>query len=306
MDEIKDIAKRIISDLMSNEPLTNVLLKAKIYAARKHDTQLQEWVERELNGYEENLPSYRILDAGVKVDIHRGFEIVNNFEYPIEMVADIKIRERLRHMPVHSSVSEIEEFSNSSESSTIQMEVPVAIWHNHMGHCISGNIQRAYQYVTIASLRKILVSVESLLIDYFLKIDNDETFNFAQMMKKEERDTIVDNRTIYTAAVINTGSGNIQASNVTNVVGDNNVVSLEVRNELQRIVDEVEKLLQPTMTDDCKELIDEIKEGISSESPKPKFLKRCFQALKGIASDVATTIVSSQVIELIDHVLVML
>lgn len=83
-------------------------------------------------------------------------------------------------------------------------------------------------------------------------------------------------------------------------------MSFEVKNDLQRIVDEVEKLLQPTMTDDCKELIDEIKEGISSESPKPKFLKRCFQALKGIAYDVTTTIVSSQVIELIDQALVML
>ena len=292
MSEIKDIAERILSDLMQDAPLTNILLKAKIYASINQDNELLEWIESELNGYKGNLPPYRILDAGVKVDIHRGFQVVNNFEYPIDMVADKKIRERLYHLPVHLSISEIEEFSISSESPTIQMDVPVTIWHHYMGHCINGDIQRAYQYATVASLRKVLVSVKSLLIDYFLKKNDDESFNFAQFMRKDEKDTIVDNRTIYTAAVINTGTGSVYASNVTNFVGDNNTISLDAKNELQSIIDKIEELLRPIMTGECNELVSEIKEEVSSDTPMPKILKRGLQALKGVVSEVVTSIVS--------------
>lgn len=306
MSEIKDIAERILSDLMHDAPLTNILLKTKIYASINNDNELFEWIESELNGYNGSLPPYRILDAGVKVDIHRGFQIVNNFEYPIDMVADKKIRERLYHLPVHLSISEIEEFSNSVESPTIQIDVPVAIWHHHMGHCISGDIQRAYQYATVVSLRKILVSVKSLLIDYFLKKNNDESFNFAQLMRKDEKDTIVDNRTIYTAAVINTGTGSVHASNVANIVGENNTITFDAKNELQNIIEKVEELLQPIMTGECNELISEIKEEVSSVRPKPKILKRGLQALKGIVSDVATSVVSQQVISLIGQALALL
>lgn len=128
----------------------------------------------------------------------------------------------------------------------------------------------------------------------------DEIKDIAQRVISDlmNKDTIVDNRTIYTAAVINTRTGNIQASDITNIVGNDNVVSFDVRNMLREITAEVERLLQPTMTKDCKDLICEIKDAISSELPKLNFLKRCFQALKGFASDVATTIVSGQVIKL--------
>ena len=306
MNSLKEIAERIISDLMDDTPLTNILLKAKIFATKKGDTELLKWVENELNGCDEQLPTYRILDAGVKVDIHRGFQMIIDFDYPIEMVQDEKIRERLRHLPIHQSVSEIEEMCKSSESSNIHMDVPVQIWYNHMCHCINGNIQRAYQYSTIASLKKVLVSVKSLLIDYFLRIDKDETFDFATLMKKTENEIIMDNRVTYNAAIINTGSGNIHASNVSNVIGNNNTITIEAKNELQRIADEIETLLQPDMNDECKELITDIKTELAEESPKPTFIKRCLQALKGIASDVTSAVIAGQVTELIGQALAIL
>ena len=51
---------------------------------------------------------------------------------------------------------------------------------------------------------------------------------------------------------------------------------------------------------------EEIKEEVSSVTPKPKILKRGLQALKGIVSDVATSVVSQQVIALIGHALALL
>ena len=306
MQEVKNIAERIFSDLMNDSSLSNILLKTKIYASKKGDKELQEWVESELSGYENTPPSYRILDAGVKVNVHKGFQDITNFYYPIEMIKDAKIRERLAHLPIHCPISEIEEILCSSEPSNIKKEIPVNIWYHHMRHCIYGDIQRAYQFSTFASLKNIIVSVKSLLVDYFLKIDKDDSFNFAQLMKKEEKDIIVDNRTIYNAAVVNTGSGSIHAGNISNIVGDENTVSIEAKTGMKKIVDEIESLLQPTMTEDCQELIADIKKEIEVETPQPKFLKRCFHALKGVASDVTSAVVAGQITSLITQALALL
>ena len=75
MDEnIKKLAESILSDITSDASIANILLKAKVFATKYHDNDLQKWVANELRGYENNLPKYRIIDAGVKVDIHMGFQ----------------------------------------------------------------------------------------------------------------------------------------------------------------------------------------------------------------------------------------
>ena len=96
MNSLKQIAENILSDIMNDVPVANVLLKAKIFATKKGDQELLNWLNQEINGYEENLPSYRKLTSDVKIDIHRGFQMVSNFPYPIEMIKDKAIQERLR------------------------------------------------------------------------------------------------------------------------------------------------------------------------------------------------------------------
>ena len=173
-ENIKKLAESILSDITSDASIANILLKAKVFAAKYHDNDLQKWVANELRGYEKNPPEYRIIDAGVKVDIHMGLQQIFGYTYPIDMVQDAKIRKRLSHIAVFNPITEIEEMGKKDDSGTIHVEVPTSVWYYHMGHCINGDIQRAYQFASLSAIRNILISVKSLLIDYFFNIFDNE------------------------------------------------------------------------------------------------------------------------------------
>lgn len=166
-DNLQQLAESILNDLTQDAPIGNTMLKAKFFAFKRNDKDLQSWIEHELNGYEGNLPKYRLLNAGIKVDIHRGFQQVSGFNYPVDMVKDEKVRERLLYLPIYASISEVEELCAKSDGGTIQLDIPVKIWYHHMSHCISGDIERAYQIASVASVKQIIVKVKSLLMDYF-------------------------------------------------------------------------------------------------------------------------------------------
>ena len=156
-EDLRQLAESIISDLAQDLPITNTMLKAKVFAFKKSDKDLLSWIEHELVGYEGAPPKYRLLKAGVKVDIHRGFQEVQGFNYPVDMVKDENVRERLLHLPIHESISEVEELCSKSDRRTIYLDIPTWIWYNHMGHCVNGDIQRAYQIASIASVKQIVV-----------------------------------------------------------------------------------------------------------------------------------------------------
>lgn len=295
----KRIAEIILSDIMNDVSVANILLKVKLYATKRHDEGLLEWVNAELNGYEGTPPEYRIIPALVKVDVYREFQVVLNQEYPTDMVYDEKIRERLSHISVHNSITEVEELLRKNDGS-IRVEVPTVIWHRYMGHCINGNIQRAYQYTSITALSSIITSVKSLLIDFFSKVEEHEKIDFSSVIKSKEN--VIMN---YNAAIINTGDGTVNASNITNVIGDDNTISPTSISELTDILREIKSIIG-AQNPECDEICDEINAELSKPTPVKKILKRGFQALRGFLFNVATQAIVEQLPPLLDKALILL
>lgn len=303
MDEnIKKLAESILSDITSDVSIANILLKTKVFAAKIGDKELLEWVELELKGYEQNPPEYRIIDAGVKVDIHRGFQEILGYTYPIDMVKEEKIRKRLSHIPVFNPITEIEEMGKNDDSGTIHLDVPTWIWYHHMGHCINGDIQRAYQFGSLSAIRNILVSVKSLLIDYFLKISDNEDIQFSSLIKKNA----VTNVTNITAGIVNTGAGNVTAGDVTTVIGNNNTINPQTANKLQEIIQKIDEIMEAHDNEEYKELSADVAIELKKEVPSKKFLKRCFQAIGGLTSGIASGVIANQVTPYVAAALAML
>lgn len=75
MNEIlRQLAENILTDLTQDAPIANTMLRVKVFAFKKRDNDLLSWIEHELDGYKETLPKYRLLDAVVRGDVHRGFQ----------------------------------------------------------------------------------------------------------------------------------------------------------------------------------------------------------------------------------------
>ena len=101
---------------------------------------------------------------------------------------------------------------------------------------------------------------------------------------KREINQVINN--YITAGVVNTGSGSIDASNSTNAGNINGSVSNEVKERLNSIVSEIEKIASDHddwLKDISQELLD-IHSELQSASPQAKSLAKSFKALAWGAS----------------------
>lgn len=303
MNSLKQIAENIISDIMNNQPIANILLKAKIFATQKQDYVFLHWVNQELNGYDGNLPDYRKLKSGIKLDIHRGWQFVSNFSYPTEYIKDKDIRERLEVFPIVVPISEVEELSKS-DSDSIHMDIPAGLWESHIGYCITGTIQRAYQYTNVSGIKNIIVAVKDIIVEYMLKYSENEDINFASIIECK-RNEIVMNKTTYNAAIVNTGSGNINATNTTNIVGNENTINAQTKEGLEEIMSQIKEIL-PSNDPELKEIVLEIESEISQLTPKKSIIKRGLQAMKGLTQGITAGVIANKLPELITSALALL
>ena len=282
MLNFKELAENILSDLMGGTSISDILLKTKIFASKRNDQELLEWVSNELSGYKERPPDYRILTSGLRVRVFVPYRGESRIEFPIEIVKNEQIRERLSKMPFHDSIEVIENLckdANSDGDRTISMHVPVGVY-SYISEFINGDIQDAYQYVTVSAVRQMLVSVKTLLIDFLLKVSNEEDINFNTFINNNQDMAKI---TINTNAptIINSGSGDVNAQGATTITGNNNtVVNASDKDELLRILSEIDYIASENLNNtEYNEISEDIKEELKKDAPEKKYLKRCFQAI---------------------------
>lgn len=302
MLNFKELAENILSDLMGGTSISDILLKTKIFASKRNDQELLDWVSNELSGYKNRPPDYRILTSGLRIKVFVPYRGESRIEFPIEIVKNEQIRERLSKMPFHDSIEVIESLckdANSDGDGTISMHVPVGVY-SYFSEFINGDIQDAYQYVPVSAVRQMLVSVKTLLIDFLLKVSNEEDINFNTFIKNNQdiaRITINANA----PTIINSGSGDVNTQGTTTIVGDNNtIVNADNKEELLRILSEIDNIaLENSNNTDYKEISEDIKAELKKDVPEKKFLKRCFQAIPGFFSNVGAGIIANKLTPLV-------
>ena len=296
MLDFKELAENILTDLMNDKLLSDILLKMKIFASVRKDDELLDWVIKELNGYEEvSPPKYRILPSGLKIKVYVPYQGDNWIEFPAELVRNDQVRERLSNLPFHQSITEIENISKScTKDSLVKVRVPVYAF-SYFSEFINGDIQDAYQYTTPAAVSQIVVSIKSVLIDFLLEIDKEENINFNTFIKTNPQ--MITNNYF---GIINTGSGEINAEGATIVNGDNNIISTDNKQELLKILAEIDKIAAPTLPNtDYEEVLEDIKAELQKAQPEKKFLKRCFQAIPSFLMGVTSSVAGNGLTQLI-------
>ena len=282
----KELAENILTDLMNNGSISDILLKTKIFASKRGDKALLDWVTKELNGYDdEKPPKYRLLGSGLRVDVHVPFVGGSHVDFPIDMIENDDVRNRLSVFAFHSPIAEIESLCNDTkDEGKLYMKVPVYAYQFLSGF-INGDIQDAYQYTTKSAVKQILVSVKSVLIDFLLKISSEEDIDFNTFIKTNP--SMEKNITI-NAGIVNAGNGTVNAQGATTVVGDNNIITADNKAELLRILAE---MLTEEIHDD---VLSELYGGDYSRSgddtgivlTPPHICELCCELLKLKAGDV--------------------
>ena len=304
MMDNKELAENILTDLMNNGSISDILLKTKIFASKRGDKALLDWVTKELNGYDdEKPPKYRLLGSGLRVDVHVPFVGGSHVDFPIDMIENDDVRNRLSVFAFHSPIAEIESLCNDTkDEGKLYMKVPVYAYQFLSGF-INGDIQDAYQYTTKSAVKQILVSVKSVLIDFLLKISSEEDIDFNTFIKSNPN---MEKNITINAGIVNAGSGTVNAQGATTVVGNNNIITVDNKAELLRILTEIDKLAAAQPNEEYDEISKEIKDELQSEVPKKGLLKRCFQAIPTILTGIGTGIAANALSPLIASALALL
>ncbi|MBU6427709.1 MAG: hypothetical protein KGR26_01740 [Cyanobacteria bacterium REEB65] len=116
MTLLRDIQATAVDEGSS---LATVLRRAKILAARLAYQPLEEWVEKELNGYKcraQELPSYRIVHTGTYGHFNDGYRQPRNYPVPPSALPE-ELRAYAQQAYFAMGVAALEELSRRSEES---------------------------------------------------------------------------------------------------------------------------------------------------------------------------------------------
>ena len=291
MNTLKSLVDSVISDLTENKSIESILLKTQTISHYLKDEEFSTWIKHEMNGYGDDeypLPDYRKINCIVKIDIFQPFgRMVKNYQFPCEYINDGKISERLTHMPIYESLSEIElMMKNDKHGNDLTMAVPQYIVQNHMSKYVEGNILVANQHINMNNIQAVISKFKSLLLTFFLELNDkmDWDLNFDVLATKQIIKQIMVTNNINAAVVategstISTGSVSIENSHI------GNVAYSDKQKEFLSVLENIERLVQETGNQDLKDSVDIVK----SESQKPKWNKKLMtmglNAIKGVAN----------------------
>lgn len=291
MNTLKSLVDSVISDLTENKSIESILLKTQTISHYLKDEEFSTWIKHELNGYGDDeypLPDYRKINCIVKVDISQPFgRMAKNYPFPCEYIKDDKIRERMTHMAVFESLSEIElMMKDDKHGNDLTIAVPQYIVQNYMEKYVEGYILVANQHIYMNNIQAVISKFKSLLLTFFLELNDKMNWelNFDVMATKQIIKQIMVTNNINAAVVategstISTGAVSVENSHIGNVAYSNE------QKEFLSVLKDIEKLVKESGNQNLKDSVDIVK----AETQKPKWNKKLMtmglNAIKGIAN----------------------
>ncbi len=300
--DTKKLIEEVLADLGNNKPLTEVSSKIQIIVRLLGDDSLKSWYNCEfVTGYHnEELPQYRISQAAeIKADYleSRGFDIlsIKGQNVPVANLGFDKYTQ-IMTIKFKDTISSIIEYSkHPSEVSMSLSPYEQVIVQKVLGQV---QIQSVHKVIPPSVFQTIIDNVQGRIIDLFIDLDekvfNGELDIHSGEAKKEIQQVITNN---ITAAIVQTGSGTINAQNSTIAANNETAINDETKQKLNALVDQIEQIVKDNdeeFNDIAQEIVD-IRLELQSASPQPKILNRAFKALSWGTSTACKTLIEELV-----------
>lgn len=226
----------------STEPLTDLLRRCKVLAARLKHAEFASWVSHELNGYDvggDALPSYRRAATPNSQGTLLGpFAQAKNVPLPIRNLPE-DVRKLLVRTPFHQSVGTLQELAKIDHQGHLRPWDPtlVGLLQNHFHEDMS--LAHAEVQIPPGTVAGILDTVRTRVLDFVLAIqaenpDAGEVAPDAPAPIPSQNVTNIFNSTIVGghANIGTTGSASIANSNATTTLN----LDATKRGELESLI----------------------------------------------------------------------
>lgn len=295
--EIKDLINSIIKDLIDDAPISKIMLKAQAIASNLGNDKFAEWIKREQNGYGNynDIPEYRKSKCQAKVNMTKGFDIITNFDVPIDAIPDEKTREMLSYICFSEPISEIDNMSkNASPSGALKVIAPAYAYKKTNEIFPYCNVDALWKVTNVTAASSVVDKFKSKMLDFFLELDKKLKLgiDFNNLEGKKEVAQVV-NQTI-TAGIYLSGTGDVSVSNST--IGANvNVDGLD-KNLMISLIKQIRECHELDDNEDAVEELSSIEEELNKKEFQPKLIKKSFLFLKEIAVNAGANVAAQAII----------
>lgn len=182
-----ELEKEALDETVSVESL---LRKAYLVARKLKLTEFEEWINKEQNGYNGEVPDYRMINGNYKAwNPYRGW---------MPVILTPKMGKFMSSIPSHQSISSLTETYTSSEGS-IQFTLNAEI--NDFLNRSTDGFETQFSFNTSRSeIYRILSTVRNKILDWALLLEENgivgERMAFTDEEKKKAQDTQIINNYI--------------------------------------------------------------------------------------------------------------
>ena len=275
-----ELQKNIID---SNLDVVSILRKAKLISSKLNLTEFNDWIEKELNGYNDysEIPDYRTVVGEIKAkNPYYGFIPVM---MPSSMASEMNSRK------LYESISELQNLSKSNEHIIISLptEISEILCKN------AGANFPCYFIFGTHNLLKIIDSVKDKLLDWCLKLEKDgivgEDFEFNDVEIEKAKN--IPQQINYYGPVFN---GNINGAQIS--TGNNNTNEF-VSNDLDDLINSIKNVLEEEKINEQSkkeaiELLKDINESVK-QNKKKSFVRTMLIGLKDFLINAGAAVTAS-------------
>lgn len=312
--DVKALIENVISDLVSNQPLSVTFLKVQAISFYLDNQEFQDWFENENNGYKDldKIPEYRIYGTTVHANVMTFGALWKDYNIPVDQIKDNFVKKWLSEIKLNDSISSIESsLENSTNQGVFIRQLPGVVFSEINKILQQGcHIEDAWQVISRTAFVNTVSSVKSKLLEFFLKLDKEfkNEINFDVMHNKKEVDKIV-TQTI-NAGIVNMGEGSISVNESTAIGGQNNAVTInnDTKEEIKKIVEQIQEI-SDSFEDEKDELLNELARiliQLDKPNPKKNIITSAIETINGILLGVAGNAATPVVVEGIQRILKML
>ncbi|RXE49133.1 AbiTii domain-containing protein [Chromohalobacter israelensis] len=156
-------------------PLSTLLRKCKVLAARLGNEELKQWVDHELNGYgdRETMPEYRHMRVNSKGHFSGPFQSgLRNADIPMGCIPE-KFRENLSNAYLMQPVAALENLVENSEGGTLQEPwSPDVVAYFGQDIYEGMNCMQAWKVIPVNAVVAALDSIRNRILNFALEIES--------------------------------------------------------------------------------------------------------------------------------------
>lgn len=281
---VLELQNEIVS---SNCDVVNVLRRAHLIAKKLKLTDIDQWIQYELNGYpdQDSCPEYRKIYGSLK-----AYNVYNG--WISTLIQDKELEKKICEMKLINSITEIISLCKSSEKDLMIVFAgeKIALLNELFDSPLPMNYAL---FISKTAVKDIEEKVKNTILEWTLKLESEGIVGENMIFSEKEKDYAVNipqtvNNYYGNTSVINSPSDNVQI-----VSGSENTVSFSYGN-VKEVIDAVEKMINETNLskediETATELLTDIKLKIE-EKKNPCTIKYALVGLEKFLVNIGSTV----------------